>query len=293
VNIAFRLVIVAIAVAPCRAESDRSTTAAFLQARHNPDGGYSPSISPTEHKPKSSLRATLAAMRALHYFAGVPKDLDAMRRFVLLCRDAKTGGFADAPGETPTVPFTAIGVMAAVELKIAPEQFRDAAITYLNENAKTLDDIRIAAAAFEALKTKPRNADAWLRQIAATRNADGAFGAGSEIARTTGGMIVTILRLGGTFDRKADVVKALRAGQRSDGGFGGADKTESDLVSSYRVMRAFAMLKEQPAHPDKLRSFVSECRSPFAGGYSERPYGQPSVAATYYAAMVLGWLDGK
>jgi hypothetical protein len=80
----------------------------------------------------------------------------------------------------------------------------------------------------------------------------------------------------------------LRAGQRADGGFG-KDDSGSDLETTYRAMRAFAMLKCRPPHPDRVAVFVASCRNA-DHGYGLRP-GLPSqMASTYFASAVLRWL---
>ena len=98
-----------------------------------------------------------------------------------------------------------------------------------------------------------------------TRNADGTYGGGDGAARATGGTVALILRLGGKIDNRAAVLRVMKAGQRNDGGWGPADKPGSDLPSTYRVMRSFVMLKEQPADPVRLRTFVASCRNQDGG----------------------------
>ena len=68
----------------------------------------------------------------------------------------------------------------------------------------------------------------------------------------------------------------------------------SDLESSYRTMRAVYMLSKtfKTGKPDKdrLREFIARCRND-DGGYGVAP-GQPSaVGSTYYAGIILHWLD--
>ena len=46
-------------------------------------------------------------------------------------------------------------------------------------------------------------------------------------------------------EKKAAIVAALRAGQGPDGGWSEGDGP-SDLGTSYRIMRAFFMMKEKP-----------------------------------------------
>ena len=88
------------------------------------------------------------------------------------------------------------------------------------------------------------------------------------------------------------VVKALDAGQRKDGGFGKEKVEESDLETSYRVMRTYHMLKAKPARVADLKAFVARCRNK-DGGYAVVPGGASSASGTYFAGIILYWLDQK
>jgi hypothetical protein len=287
----FALVVVCLVASPLVADAPRRDEASirFLNGIRAEDGGYAPA--PARPR-RSSLRATTSALRAIKYLGGQPEDLVATAKFVEQCYDAKTGGFADYPGEAPSVFSTAVGTMAAAELNLPPNLYRDGAVNFLSERSKNLEEIRVTAATFETLKLRPPRADDWLKQIATARNPDGTFGTGTGIARATGGTAAMILRLGGTLEKRDAVLAAMRNGQRADGGFGTAERTESDLESSYRVVRAFHMMKELPADPAKLKAFIARCRSA-TGGYGERAGEPPTAAGTYFAAITLHWLDER
>src|SRR5262249_43426462 len=139
-------------------EQKQQTIAALqkLQAR---DGGFLPAFASNEQTP-SSLRALTSALRALKYFGGEPTVKDPCGHYVERCFDRDGGGFADHPGAKPDVATTAIGIMAAVELKMPLDDYRASAVKYLSGQVKTFEDIRIAAAAFEAIKERPPQADA-------------------------------------------------------------------------------------------------------------------------------------
>lgn len=260
----------------------------FARQLQADDGGFRPA---PDEQAKSSLRATLAAVRALKYFGGSPRDADAAARFVASCYDRASGGFADTPGGKPDVTLTAVGLMVVVDLKLPAEKYQKA-VDYLADNAKTFDEIRITAAALEAVRIRPRQADAWLAQVKQMRNADGSYGKGDGTARETGGAVVVVLRFGGSVEQRETVVDTLKKGQRGDGGFGKTGTPASDLETTYRVVRAFVMLKERPADVGRCRAFVRSCRNA-DGGYGVAP-GQPSTAsATYYAAIVQYWLAAK
>jgi hypothetical protein len=266
-------------------QPDRATLR-FLERLRQPDGGYAPNA---QAGAMSSLRATAAAVRAYRHFGGTPAE-DFTGRFVMRCHDATTGGFADAPGQPVAVMTTAVGIMAAVDLRVDPSKYRDAATRYLSEHAKSIEETRLAAAAFEALQIRPPITDRWLRHAEELRNPDGTFGSGRDTARMTGGTTALIVRLGAAIEHRDAVLKAMRDGQRSDGGFGSADRDSSDLESTYRVMRAFMMMKERPADLPQLRAFLGKCRAA-SGGYGVVPGDAPSAAGTYYASAVLSWID--
>ena len=91
-------------------------------------------------------------------------------------------------------------------------------------------------------------------------------------------------------ERREAVIAVLQAGQRPDGGFGKAGEKGSDGETTYRVMRAFHLLKENPKDVAKLKGFFAKCHNA-DGGYGVAP-GQPStVSGTYYAAAVSRWLQ--
>jgi hypothetical protein len=52
------------------------------------------------------------------------------------------------------------------------------------------------------------------------------------------------------------------------------------------------MLKTQPADPDRLRAFIGKCRNA-DGGYGVAPGQLSSAGGTYFAAIILHWLDEK
>ena len=240
-----------------------------------------------------TLRATSAAVRALHYWGGSVPDRETAVKFVERCWDPAAGAFADMPGGKPDLFTTAVGVMAVTELKMPTDKVSAAAVKFLSENAKNFEDIRIAAAGLERLNEKAPNAKAWLADVGKLQNADGSFGKGPGQARATGGSVVTLLRLGGDVADRAALVKILKDGQRRNGGYGKDDNdSAADLETTYRVMRCFVMLKAAPDNVEGMRSFVAKCRNE-DGGYGMTP-GEPSnVNATYFAGIIRHWLDGK
>ena len=278
-----------IAVLPASAQSDaqKKATIRYLQKLQADDGGFRPDARAAQ----SDLPSTSAAIRALKYFGGAPGDRAACIAFVQRCF-LKDEGFAARPGGKVAYRPTAVGIMAVVELKMPTEPYADTVIKYLDENSKSFEEIRLTAASFEALGTRPPHADAWLAEIAKLCHADGTYGEGDNVARATGGAVCAVLRLGGKVEHPDNVLKALNAGQRKDGGFSKPDAKGSDLETCYRVMRAFHMLKAKPEGADHVRAFIARCRND-DGGYGVAP-GQPSsVGGVYFAGIILRWLDEK
>lgn len=260
---------------------------AYLQKLQQKDGGFAADA----HQSTSGLRATTAAVKSLNHFGGEVPDRAACAAFIKSCFDKESGGFADRPGGKPDVTLTAVGLMAVVEMKLPTEPF-EGAVKYLNDNVKSLEDIRIAAAAFEALGKLPAQAPAWLEQIADARNGDGTYGKGDNVARATGGLVAAVLRLGDKVEHTEAVLKAMKDGQRADGGFGKYDSESSDLESTYRVLRSFHMLKARPEDVGRLRAFLDACRND-DGGYGVAKGKPSSASGTYYVSSILHWLDEK
>jgi hypothetical protein len=288
------VLLVSAALVHAQSAEEKKATVAWLQKLQPGDGGFLPGATNPLGGSRilPSLGATTSALRALKYLGGEPRDRDACVKYVEKAFDTRSGGFIGVqPGLKPDVNSTAVGLMAVVELKMPVEKYADPAVKYLGENAKTFEEIRIAAAGLEAVGKRPPQADAWLEQLAKMRNPDGTYGKDDGMARDTGGAVAAVLRLGGKVEHKDKVLEALKAGQRDDGGYGKADVKGSDLETTYRVMRAFHMLKDRP-DAEKVRKFVARCRNE-DGGYGVRP-GQPStVSGTYFASIIGHWLAEK
>jgi hypothetical protein len=285
------LVVCLMSAAPLGAgEPGQNETIAYVRKLQTPTGGFLASA-----KAAPTLKATSAAVRALHYLGGDIPDKDACIKFVASCHDPASGGFADTPAGKPDVYATAVGLMAVVELKMPVEKYADGAVKFLSDKADTFEDVRIAVAGLEALKKKSPKNDKWRGDLAVRMNQDYSFGAGEPKvrARETGGSVVTLLRLVGAYGHETTILNVLNAGQRQSGGWGKPDDAAaSDLESSYRVMRCYMMLKARPDNVAGLRSFIASCRNS-DGGYGNAP-GQPSsVAPTYFASIITHWLKEK
>jgi prenyltransferase beta subunit len=274
---------------PClqaQTPDQKKATLAYVQKLQNKDGGFAPGAGSDQ----SSLRATNAALRVFKYFDGEVPNKAACSKFVEACYDKSSGSFADMPGDKPDVATTAVGLMAVVELKMPREAYEKDAVNYLSEHAKSFDEIRIAVAGLEAVAKKSPQTDAWIETVKKTANSDGTYGKSDGIARDTGGATAALLRMGAKVDKDA-VVKTLNTGQRPDGGFGQIGAKVSDLESCYRVVRCYHMLKSKP-DVDKMTTFVASCRND-DGGYGVTPGAKSTIAATYYATIILHWLAEK
>lgn len=267
----------------------------FVHLLENPNGGFASG-------PKDmqvSLKATSAAVRSLKYLTG-KKALEAIPHpklttaYVLSCYDAKSGGFADAPGGKPDLYTTAVGIMAAVELEIPKDKYAKC-MEYLKENAKSFEDVRIAGAAVEAWGVKECGFDLkpWLDIAANQLGDDGTAGKDEAIPHETASVIALQLRLGVPGKQLKNSNKlddVLQAGQWMDGGYGRAGAKGSDLESTYRVMRAYILLKERPKDRDGMRAFIHKCRNP-DGGFGVKPGDASTVAGTYFATIIVKWMN--
>src|SRR5579864_6888344 len=207
-------VIVAIPAARAQTPADLSQTAAYVAAFQNPDGGFASNVGGT-----STLGSTSSALRSLKYAGGSIPNVRGCIAYVKSCFDPQSGGFATTPGGKPDVNTTAVGLMAIAELRIANDEMVEKAIKFLHEHVTSFEDIRIAVAGLEAVrKTSPDFAD-WTAKVNADRNPDGTWGQGPAQAFATGAAAVALLRMGVELTNKDAVIAAMKAGQRSDGGW--------------------------------------------------------------------------
>ena len=282
----------AVATADAQDAAAIKQTIAYVQKLQLTSGGFL-NAQPKDSETTPTLQATSSALRALHYLCGDLPNRKGCIKFVESCHDPKSGAFMNTPAGKPGVFTTAVGLMAVTELKLPTDKYAKGAIQYMSENAKGFEDIRIAAAGLERLNAKSPKNDEWLKEVLKLRNKDGTFGKGPGLARATGGSVVTVLRLGGKEIDTEVVLNTLKAGQRQNGGYGkDDDEIASDLESTYRVMRCFMMLKTKPGSVEGMRSFVAKCRNP-DGGYGAAPGQASSIGGTYFASIILHWLNEK
>ena len=269
--------------APTTEETPERATLAYLRGLQTASGAFRPVAGK-----EPSLRATVAAVRALGYFGGETPRAGAVSEYLLSCVDPKTGGFADTPGGKPDPVVTSVALMGMAALKLDAPKVRDRAVSWMVANARGFEPIRMAAAGLEAASAKgERNAE-WIAALLKEQNKDGTFGTGSALAGDTGGKVACLLRLGANLsdDQKDAIIKALDKAQNRDGGFG-AD--QSDLGVTYRILRTYHMLGRKPARTDDLVAFLAKHRNK-DGGYGVAP-GQPSSASgCYMVGIITKWL---
>jgi poly(3-hydroxybutyrate) depolymerase len=277
------LLVSSTAFSPVHAQTpaELTQTAAYVAARQNKDGGFA-----TKVDQPSSLAATNSALKILKHVGGSVPDILGCIKYVKSCHDAG-GGFAQTPGGKPDIVTTAVGLIAASELKIAEPIMIRQASAYLGKNAKTFEEVRMAIAGLEAVNTSSPDFPRWNDQIQALRNQDGTFGAGHGQPFATGGAVAAILRMGLKLDQRDAVIAALKGSQRLDGAWS-RDGGPSDLGSTYRIMRALYMLGEKP-DVDRLLAFVARCRRS-DGSYATTPDGAGDLVGTYLATIVIRWV---
>lgn len=278
------------AAAPARDDA-KAATIRWVLALEDPGGGFylTPKDPRTKVDPVPGLRATSGAVRTLKYLGAEIPNKDRHAAFVLKCLDPKTGAFAE-PGGKPDVTITSVGVMAAAELGIPKEKYAKA-MDYLKENAKTFEDVRIAAAAVEAwgVKDCPFDLKPWFKiaddEVNTTPDPN------RDPARPLGSVSAFILRLGAPVPANFERAPAtLAAAQRQDGGWGRDGQKGGDIETTYRVMRALMLFKASPKDVKKLREFIASHRNT-DGGYSTTPGEKSVVSGTYYATIITKWLD--
>jgi prenyltransferase beta subunit len=276
-------------ILPLRAEQptaeQKQATVKYLYSLQKDSGAF---VADTKPDSKPALGATSSALRAIKYFGGEIKNKEGAAKFVASCFNKEDGGFAPTPGGKADVRSTAVGLMAAISCEKSLEPYISPCTTFLCSHSESFEEMRIAAAAYEAIKSKCTLTDTWVAKIEKMRNADGTFGSGDGQARDTGSAAAALLRLGVELDNREKVIQAMKAGQRPDGAWGKAGE-KSDLETTYRVMRCLMMLKAKPDIA-AAEAFIAKCRNA-DGSYGVQP-GQPgNVSGTYYAGICLHWLE--
>ncbi len=148
-----------------RAQSaaDFAQTAAYAAAHQNADGGFA--ASPGQ---PSTLGATNTGLRVLDYVGGSLLDEPGCIRFVNSCK-VPGGGFSQRPGGKPDVVTTALGLMAAAEVKVADKALIDAAVAYFRANTKAIEEVRMSIAGLEAVGARSPDFPRWAEQLEALR----------------------------------------------------------------------------------------------------------------------------
>ena len=237
------------------------------------------------------------ALRVLEYVGGSVPDVAGCIAFVKSCK-VQGGGFAQTPGGKPDVVTTAIGLMAAAELKIA-DQGDDRRRDRLSSaptprrsrrsgcRSPGLEAVEASLARLPALGRADREPAPARRHVRRRARPGRSPPAGAAAAILRMGTEPGEARRGHRRDQGRPAARR-RPGRRTTG--------PSDLASTYRVMRAFYMLKEKPDVERLRRASSRRCRQA-DGGYADHARRQPaSLGATYYAAIILRWLrllDGR
>lgn len=281
----------------------KQATAAWLRSMQKDTGGLA-----GDDGKDATVTTTSAAIRALRYFGGSVPNPAACERF-LASRHDSAGGYRILSGATfreNKQLVTAHGIIALAELKKDPDA-NTADLEFLADYAQSPEEIRSAAAAFEAVyggTVKFPVFDRWLAEIQKTQNSDGTFGADDSKAVDTATGVITTLRLGGEIADKEAIVQMLRDAQRPDGGWGEPGSEGSDLNTTERIVRAFAMLKAKP-DVAACQRFVASCRNE-NGSYKLRLVAPPmqqgpgqmrrqinvdAVTCTYLAGSINHFLE--
>lgn len=256
----------------------------YVNSLENPNGGFWPNFS--NKGAKSSLRATVSALRVYKYEGVKMTNYEKHQKFISSCWDSKIQGFADYPGGPVDVILTAVGLMGARDGGFLDDKTRFEGRKYLVENSKSFEEIRMASAYLADESPSPEVASAWQKIIESKVNKDGTYGAGFSKARDSASAWVTLLRLQIPIKYDWMLIGDFR---KKDGGFGSAVSESSDLETAYRVCRYFYMVKDKEMLRGTL-GFVERCKND-DGGFASKPGEKSSLSSTYHATIIKNWAD--
>jgi prenyltransferase beta subunit len=231
---------------------------------------------------KPSVRACNGAMKILRNMKADIPQLGKIQKFVDSRFDPKLGTFTEIDTK-PDATIAAIGIITAKEAGLDMKKYSPA-LTYLKENAKGWEDIRVAGAAAEAwgVSDLPVKLDAWIVVAKLEEKTE------AKSARLTGGLQAFYLRLNIPCELQNEIILN---DTKADGGWGQPKETTSDLETMYRVMRALHLgkAKNPEAVYAKAAKFVESCRND-DGGYGVKPKTASTMSGTYYASMITKWM---
>jgi len=263
----------------------------YLQTLQLPSGAFATRMPTDGSAPIPSLRSTRTAIRAFRLLGSDAPHPEAILKYLKDCHSSATGGFSDRPGAPPDPISTSVALMILQELKQPVEPYLKPALSFMGRQTQNFEEIRMVASGLEEMNQKLPEAEKWGRIIDEARNQDGSYGKGPGQARSTALRVVARQRLGLPVSQQEVILKVIRAGQHTDGGFGGEKPDQSDLESCYRIVRLFSRLNTLPDDTRALRGFIQRCRNA-DGGYGVRPQEPSSLHGTYYATIVQYWLNG-
>ena len=184
-----------------------------------------------------------------------------VQEVLLSCLDEKSGGFANEPGGKPDVVLTAVGLMVLVELKVPTKEHEAKAIAFMAENAKSLEEVRMAAAGLEVVgKSSEKNRD-WINRLLMEQRKDGTFGDGAAMVRDTGSYVACLLRLGAKVDGGGTIVKMLDAAESHDGAFAKPDEKAPISKPPTGVMTRKLRMGRLAAHPAEIVGRIHQPRA--------------------------------
>ena len=185
----------------------------------------------------SSLGATNSSLRVLKHVGGSVPDILGCIKYVKSCHDDASGGFAPLPGGKPDVVTTALGLMAASELKIADPAMVKAAAEYFGKHAKSFEEVRMAIAGLEAVHGTSADSPKWNEMLQGMRNPDGTWGDGPAQPYATGGAARGGFANGAQARQTRCSDRRTQGRPRPEGGWS-KDAGPPDLGATYRIMRA-------------------------------------------------------
>jgi prenyltransferase beta subunit len=288
--------------------NDANATIRYITGLQNTNGGFSPGVG-TEPTIPATIPATLAAVRVLKYLRAEIPNLKQTQAFISSCLDSNNGGikyFPDDASKTD-VYSTSVGTLALMDLKMGSVGICNDILVYLDGHTQNdFLNTYFAAFAWEAIGVGLPNmpmpsaiADRWISTIDAAADDGGTYGGSTNVAATAEAVAAKI-RLGqiDPFEGYIPSAKFLQESQNPDGGYPEFTGSESSVVITYEIMRAFDQLNSIvgqvcPLDPDGVTKFVASCGNS-DGGYGDPPNDPLSAAnPTYFAISALHILEAR
>ncbi len=292
--------------------SDPTGAKNFLLSLETPEGGFRLSTISSS----ASLKGTFFSLKGLELLGATPSNVTKTLEW-LLNWTPNQGGFGGFPGDDASLRET-FDAVYALSLSGRPIPHRQEILNFVSSyrnpdggyglTGSNVESTFRAVTIYSLLGEPFPNASQTIAFLQSLQQTDGGFikrpGASPSYVISTYRAVAALNLLNATPSNVLGAIAFLQSNQNSDGGFGGFNndpvrgRDTSDVSSTYRAVRALALLNATPTDINGAISFLQGSQNP-DGGFKRssydftRPNNISGAVYTYSAVRALLLLGSK